>query len=37
MHYGDVLAAEGVATVALDDEGNLVRYDPDGTPTLWTD
>ena len=31
VHYGDVLAAEGVATVALDDEGNLVRYDPDGT------
>src|ERR1700677_1642222 len=33
VHYGDVLAAEGVATVALDDEGRLVRYDPDGTTT----
>ena len=33
VHYGEVLAAEGVATVALNDEGNLVRYDPDGTTT----
>jgi hypothetical protein len=33
VHYGDVLAAEGVATVAIDDEGRLVRYDPDGTTT----
>jgi hypothetical protein len=33
VHYGDVLSAEGVATVALDDEGRLVRYDPDGTTT----
>jgi ParD-like antitoxin of type II bacterial toxin-antitoxin system len=33
VHYGDVLAAEGVATVALDDEGGLVRYNPDGTTT----
>ena len=31
MHFGDVLAAEGVATVALDDDGRLVRYEPDGT------
>jgi hypothetical protein len=34
VHYGDVLAGEGVATVALDDEGRLVRHDPDGTLTL---
>jgi ParD-like antitoxin of type II bacterial toxin-antitoxin system len=33
VHYGDILAAEGVATVALDDDGRLVRYDPDGTTT----
>ena len=33
VRYGDVLAAEGVATVALDDDGRLVRYDPDGTTT----
>ena len=30
---GTVLAAEGVITVALNDEGRLVRYDPDGTTT----
>ena len=34
VDYGDVLAAEGVATVALDDEGRLVRHDADGTTTL---
>jgi hypothetical protein len=34
VRYGDVLAAEGVATVALDDEGRLVRYSPDGTTTV---
>jgi hypothetical protein len=31
VNYGNVLAGEGVATVALDDEGHLVRHDPDGT------
>jgi hypothetical protein len=31
--YGELLAAEGVTTVALDDEGNLVEYRPDGTTT----
>src|SRR6202046_2204344 len=30
MDYGDVLAAEGVVTVALNDEGRLVRHGPDG-------
>jgi hypothetical protein len=34
VDYGDVLAAEGVVTVALDDEGRLVRHDPDGTTTF---
>ena len=34
VDYGDVLTAEGVATVALDDDGRLVRHDPDGTTTL---
>jgi hypothetical protein len=29
--FGDVLAGEGIATVALDDDGNLVAYRPDGT------
>jgi hypothetical protein len=29
--FGDVLAGEGIATVALDDDGNLVAYRPDGS------
>ena len=33
VHYGHVLAGEGVVTVALDDDGRLVRYAPDGTTT----
>jgi hypothetical protein len=33
MNYGEILAGEGTATVALDDDGRLVRYDPDGTTT----
>jgi hypothetical protein len=33
VHYGAVLAGEGVATVALDDDGHLVQYDPDGSTT----
>jgi ParD-like antitoxin of type II bacterial toxin-antitoxin system len=33
VDYGAVLAAEGVSTVALNDEGRLVRYDPNGTTT----
>ena len=31
VSYADILAAEGVATVALDDAGHLVRHHPDGT------
>ncbi|HEY3737745.1 MAG TPA: hypothetical protein VGL26_09890 [Jatrophihabitans sp.] len=30
-HYGDVLAADGLTTVALDEQGNLVEYRPDGS------
>jgi hypothetical protein len=33
VDYGAVLAAEGVSTVALNDDDRLVRYDPDGTST----
>lgn len=29
--YGAVLASEGVTTVALDDQGNLVQHHPDGS------
>lgn len=32
--FGAELAAEGVTTVALDAEGNLVEYRPDGTTRL---
>jgi 2-keto-3-deoxy-galactonokinase len=30
-HYGQILAAEGVTTVALDEDGRLREYRPDGT------
>lgn len=30
MSFGEVLAARGVTTVALDDDGVLTRYFPDG-------
>lgn len=30
-HYGQALAAEGVTTVALDDDGNLIEYRSDGS------
>ena len=30
-NYGEVLARQGVTTVALDDQGRLVEYRPDGT------
>jgi 1-aminocyclopropane-1-carboxylate deaminase/D-cysteine desulfhydrase-like pyridoxal-dependent ACC family enzyme len=32
--FGKQLAREGITTVALDDEGKLVRYHPDGTTTV---
>ncbi len=31
--YGDLLAAEGITTVSLDDEGRLIEHRPDGTTT----
>ena len=31
ISFGEVLAARGVTTVALDDDGVLTRYAPDGT------
>jgi hypothetical protein len=34
VDVGRVLAGEGTTTVALDDEGRLVRYAPDGTTTI---
>lgn len=33
VSYGDLLAASGVTTVALDDDGNLIEYRPDGSTT----
>jgi len=31
--YGELLAVEGVTVVALDEDGRLVRYEPDGSTT----
>lgn len=31
IRFGEVLAARGVTTVALDEHGRLTRYHPDGT------
>lgn len=31
VSYGHLLAAEGVTTVSLDDDGNLVEHRPDGS------
>jgi hypothetical protein len=33
VSFGEVLAARGVTTVALDPHGHLVRHHPDGTST----
>jgi hypothetical protein len=35
--YGQILAARGVTTVALNEEGELVQYRPDGTSTVLHD
>jgi hypothetical protein len=35
-HFGDVLAARGMTTIALDDAGVLTRYHPDGTTSPLT-
>lgn len=34
MPLGTAVSADGVTTVALDDEGRLVEYRPDGTSTI---
>lgn len=31
VSFGRLLAEEGVTTVALDAEGNMIEYSPDGT------
>ena len=33
-NYGDLLAAQGVTTVALNDAGKIVEYRPDGTSAV---
>jgi hypothetical protein len=34
MNYGDVLAGRGITMVALDDDGEIVEYWPDGTSSV---
>jgi hypothetical protein len=34
IHYGHILAAESVTTVALDETGQIRQYRPDGTDAL---
>ena len=34
LSFGDALAAEGITTVALDEDGALVEYRPDGSATV---
>jgi hypothetical protein len=36
-NYGDVLAAGGITMVALDDDGALVEYWPDGSSSIMGD
>jgi hypothetical protein len=33
-NYGDIFAAQGIATVALDDNGQIVELRPDGTSSV---
>ena len=33
-HYGDELAARGITTVALNESGDIVEYQPDGTTAV---
>ncbi|MFV0494251.1 TA system antitoxin ParD family protein [Mycobacterium sp.] len=33
-HYGDLLATQGITTVALNDDGEIVEYRPDGTTAV---
>jgi hypothetical protein len=35
-HYGDVLAARGITTVALNDAGDIVEHRPDGSEVVLT-
>ena len=32
--YGEVLASRGITTVALNDDGEIVEYRPDGSPSV---
>ncbi|MEY8016326.1 TA system antitoxin ParD family protein [Mycobacterium servetii] len=34
VHYGDWLAVRGITTVALNDDGEIVEYRPDGTSSV---
>lgn len=36
-HYGEVLAAQGVTTVALNDAGEIVEFRPDGSSVVLPD
>ncbi|OCB27854.1 hypothetical protein A5675_09760 [Mycobacterium malmoense] len=33
-NYGDLLSARGITTVALNDDGEIVEYRPDGTTSV---
>lgn len=33
-NYGDTLSARGITTVALNDDGEIVEYRPDGTTAV---
>ena len=33
-YYGDLLAVRGITTVALNDDGEIVEYRPDGTSSV---
>ena len=33
-HYGDLLSVRGITTVALNDDGEIVEYRPDGTTSV---
>lgn len=37
VHYGKALAARGITTVALDEDGELVEYRPDGSAVVRGD
>lgn len=36
VHVGNELAAEGITTVALDEDGRLVEHHPDGSTSMVT-